>query len=430
MLNVFSSCNNLKKVIVSDIAAWCNITQHGSDANPLTCAHHLYSDENTEITDLVIPNTVTALKTYTFYNCTGLTSITIPNSVTIISSYAFSGCSGLTSITIPNSVTSIGQYAFRGCGGLTSVTIPNSVTAIGEYAFSLCSRLTSVTIPNSVTSIGVSAFSACSGLNSITIPNSVIRIGQYAFQNCDGLTSVIIGKAVSSIGKYAFAKCTELNDVTCMAEEVPKTISDAFTGSFIEYTTLYVPATSLTAYKGVAPWSSFKEIVSIDGNTPETPKCVTPTITYENGKLKFHSETEGAEFKYSITDSDIKETFASEVTLTATYQISVYAMANGYDNSETATATLCWIETAQNPENITTEVIEVPARAILIQTQNGSIIINGTSTGEQIEVYDINGILQGSTTATGRATVIPTTISAGSVAIVKIGQKSVKVVVK
>ena len=350
--------------------------------------------------------------------------------MTSIGQYAFQGCNSLTSVTIPNSVTSIGQATFAGCTGLTSVTIPNSVTSIGQYAFSVCSGLTAISIPNSVTSIDDYTFNGCSGLTAISIPNSVIRIGQYAFQGCDGLTSVIIGKAVSSIGKYAFAKCTELIDVTCMAEKVPNTISDAFTGSYIEYTTLYVPATSLTAYKGVAPWSSFKEIVSIDGNTPETPKCDTPTITYENGKLKFHSETEGAEFKYSITDSDIKETFASEVTLTATYQISVYAMANGYDNSETATATLCWIETAQNPENITTEVIEVPARAILIQTQNGSIIINGTSTGEQIEVYDINGILQGSTTATGRATVIPTTISAGSVAIVKIGQRSVKVVVK
>ena len=67
-------------------------------------------------------------------------------------------------VTIPNSVTSIGTYAFYDCSSLTSVTIPNSVTSIGEYAFCGCSSLTSVTIPNSVTSIGDSAFYGCSDL--------------------------------------------------------------------------------------------------------------------------------------------------------------------------------------------------------------------------------------------------------------------------
>ena len=44
----------------------------------------MYSDENTEITDLVIPNSVTSIEEYAFDGCTGLTSVTIPNSVTSI----------------------------------------------------------------------------------------------------------------------------------------------------------------------------------------------------------------------------------------------------------------------------------------------------------------------------------------------------------
>ena len=140
----FYKCSGLTKVIVNDIAAWCNISFSGSLSNPLTYAKHLYSNENTEITNLVIPDEVTRIKDYAFYYCSGLTSVTIPNSVTSIGSSAFYYCSGLTSVTIPNSVTSIGSSVFSGCTGLTSVTIPNSVTSIGESAFYYCSGLTDI----------------------------------------------------------------------------------------------------------------------------------------------------------------------------------------------------------------------------------------------------------------------------------------------
>ena len=117
--NAFSNCTGLKKVIVQDIAAWCGISFGSVKANPLYYAHHLYSDENAEITNLVIPNSVTSIGERAFYGCSGLTSVTIPNSVTSIGEKAFYGCSGLTSVTIPNSVTSIGNYAFSYCASLT-----------------------------------------------------------------------------------------------------------------------------------------------------------------------------------------------------------------------------------------------------------------------------------------------------------------------
>jgi hypothetical protein len=121
--------------------------------------------------DIVIPNTV--------YDDDGNVY-----TVTQIGGYAFNGCSELTSVVIPNSVTAILDGTFRDCTALTSVTIPNSVTSIGGYAFFGCSGLTSVTIPNSVTSIGGYAFRGCSGLTSVIIPSSVTTMGYYVFDGC------------------------------------------------------------------------------------------------------------------------------------------------------------------------------------------------------------------------------------------------------
>ena len=141
--DAFNICG-LTKVIIRNIAAWCEISFYDSFSNPLISANHLYDDNNTEIKDLVIPNSVTSIGNYAFSSCTGLTSVTIPNSVTSIGDESFRNCTGLTSVTIPNSVTSIRTNAFYGCTGLTSVTIGSGINNIGICAFASCQNLTDV----------------------------------------------------------------------------------------------------------------------------------------------------------------------------------------------------------------------------------------------------------------------------------------------
>ena len=133
--------------------------------------------------------------------------------VTNIYSSAFEN-SNITTVIIPDSVTTIGDGAFDYCYALTSVTIGDSVTSIGSSAFTHCSSLTSVTIPDSVTTIGDFAFEYCDYLTNVTIPDSVTTIGDYAFSNCSSLTSVTIGDSVTTIGNYAFSYCSSLTSVT------------------------------------------------------------------------------------------------------------------------------------------------------------------------------------------------------------------------
>ncbi len=117
----FSGCYGLNKVIVSDIAAWCNIeyyratfvsSSYSNEANPLYYAQHLYSDENTEITELEIPEGIKEVGPTAFINCNAISSIKFPSTLQSIGSLAFWGCSSLSSLFFPDNITSIGVKAF------------------------------------------------------------------------------------------------------------------------------------------------------------------------------------------------------------------------------------------------------------------------------------------------------------------------------
>ena len=143
----FSGCTGLNAVYISDLAQWCNIFLDSSTRNPFVYAKKLYLNGEL-VTNLVIPEGVTTIKAYTFYNCTSITSVVLPNSITSLGSYVFNGCTNLQTVTFGSSITDIGQYCFKGCTGLTSIVIPNSVTKIRSYAFQNCTNLTSVTFEN------------------------------------------------------------------------------------------------------------------------------------------------------------------------------------------------------------------------------------------------------------------------------------------
>lgn len=414
----------MTSVNITDLDAWCKISFFDDFSNPLYYAHHLFLN-GAEIKDLVIPNTVTALGNYTFCGCSRLTSITIPNSLASIGNGSFSGCSGLTSVTIPNSVTSIGSSAFDGCSGLTSVTIPNSVTTIANRAFYGCSSLTSVTIPNSVTYLGESTFSGCSRLNTLTLPDNLMIIKKQAFQNCRSLQKLIIPVSVQNIYQEAFSGCNALNEIVAQPETPPFIYNDTFSNYNC---TLKVPDAGKDAYLAHEIWKQFNKIQTLSGEDIETPKCATPTISYQNGKLVFSSATEGVTYRSTITDSDISSYTTAEVQLTATYNISVYATKTGYDNSDVATATLCWID--KEPVIEVTSISQVPAQAILIQSEGGVLTVQGLDDGQQVRVYGIDGTQAGAAVSRNGLATVGTNLKAGSVAIIKIGDRGVKVVIK
>ena len=133
--DAFKGCSGLTAVYISDLAAWCGIDFGNFDANPLSCAHNLYLNEEL-VTNLNIPDGVTSIKESLFEDCTSLVSVEIPGSVTNIGNRAFSDCSGLAKVIISDGVTSIGEGAFFNCTGLESVYVwSETPPTLGMYAF-------------------------------------------------------------------------------------------------------------------------------------------------------------------------------------------------------------------------------------------------------------------------------------------------------
>ena len=317
----------------------------------------------------------------------------------------FEGCTGLTSITIPSSVTSLGDYCFPGCSGLTSITIPSSVTSLGDGCFQDCSGLTSITIPSSVTSLGDYCFPGCSGLTSITIPSSVTSLGGDCFLGCLKLETVYFE------GKYCRSNYANLKIPTTSIIKVPTEYLQGYKDSFGP------------DYKYIYAWNPDE---TGDDNKPVT-QCSTPSVSYGEGKLMFASETTGAKYHYTITDTDIKSDALSEngeVSLSAAYNISVYATADGYKASDKAEATLYWINANLDTG---TNINMVKTRGVVASAHDGIVTLSGLDNGEVVKFYATDGKYLGSmVAANGTASYAVSE----SLVIAKVGKDSIKIAMK
>lgn len=220
-------------ILPSTISNW-PVTKIGEDA----------LKDNTTITSVTIPASVTEIGSNAFAGCTNLTSVkyggdwsklTIqsgnpavqdaanaplfdfaftPDNTAVIVRYKGTAAD----VTIPSRykgkpVTMIDHAAFYN-SVVTSVTIPDSVTSIRDSAFVFCSQLTNISIPNSVTAIGSFAFDGCTKLESITLPSSLSTIQSYAFYNCGNLKTIRIPVSVTFIENFAFDGCPSSMTVT------------------------------------------------------------------------------------------------------------------------------------------------------------------------------------------------------------------------
>ncbi len=210
---------------------------------------------NTQITEVILPNTVEKILSYAFRECVQLKKVTVGKGFQEVDGQAFYGCLSLTDINltkqhsiityamhytpwlenqteefviynghlidyngdggdvvIPNGVVHIEGGSFEGNKTVTSVTIPDTCVYVREGAFTNCSSLTRVSVPSSLIYMGSGAFGWCPSLQSIELPG-VTTIAYRAFAGCTSLTRVDM-PAATAIFPEAFDGCTALSSVT------------------------------------------------------------------------------------------------------------------------------------------------------------------------------------------------------------------------
>ena len=207
-------------------------------------------------TDYSIPDGVTKIEDWAFYDCNKLTVMTIPSSVATIGEYALNFCTGLTelfvhattpptvgtnafmnvNLAIPVYVPAASLDAYKAAAGwkdftnlqalVTEFTVDNLKYKITDYIADEVELTGYATEPTgkldipasvtygsktySVTSIVEQAFSGCSALTEVTIPASVTSVGISVFYGCSSLTQATIGDGLTVISQSMFTNCKAL----------------------------------------------------------------------------------------------------------------------------------------------------------------------------------------------------------------------------
>lgn len=126
----FSNCRTITEVVIHD-----NVTHIGYQAFR-GCSN---------LASVRLCTGLEKIGEFAFNSCALLESINIPDGVTEIGRYAFAGC-GLTEIILPDSVIAVRDNAFRGCNNVESITIGSGLATIEDSALRNMASLKNITV--------------------------------------------------------------------------------------------------------------------------------------------------------------------------------------------------------------------------------------------------------------------------------------------
>lgn len=234
---IFLECRNLK-----------NITVNNGNRTYSSVDGILYNKDMSQLlrcppgkkNSITVPDGVTIISAYAFYNCSYLNSITIPQSVTRISApddsiATFRNCKNLTEIIVDDKnkeYYSIDGILYKNSfnflevcpeGKEGNIIIPEGILSINYSAFKNCSKLSSIQLPDSLNEIDGGAFFGCSSLKSIELPEGLRDMHRSVFRDCTQLDRIYIPESVTRIADDEFEGCGDELYIICTENSYAKT---------------------------------------------------------------------------------------------------------------------------------------------------------------------------------------------------------------
>lgn len=279
----FRGCTNLKKIrlpkSLQTIFAGALPGQYSSTGAFKGC---------TSLVEIAIPEGVDTIPTSIFYNCKSLEMVVFDGEPKTISDYAFANCENL-SLPIPSSVEVIGGSAFSGAP-MDNVVIdcPNLAKLSGTWVFTnskikgveSLGKITTLTFQNNPPGAygNYPTFYGCANMEFLNLPETLIHIGRNMFQGCSSLKGITIPSNVGELFAGTFAGCSSVEYIKMLATTPPTIASDCFDSGLA--IPIYVPDSSLEAYKTATGWSSW---VSLIYPMSSFGSAILPSFVWVNG---------------------------------------------------------------------------------------------------------------------------------------------------
>ena len=413
-----------------------------------------------------ITMTVKNIQPYFAYNNKFIKRLIIDNDGEITYN-AFRGCSNVKSVTLGAKVSVIGEYAFQGCSSLEAIDIPDAVKSIDSYAFSGCSSILSAKIGSGIETINNYSFSGCSSMKELTIGSQVKIIDQYAFQNCIALSSITIPRAVTEIRDYVFYGCSNLKKVIMNdSEEELKLGSNGSTPFFSScpLDSVYIGRNisyNTSSDNGYSPFyrNNSLRVVNITDKENEISMnefygCKNlqrviigdgvTSIGYRafSGCQSLNYFMFGAKVtsigKEAFSDCNAMKEIVSKAVIPPVcesqamddinkWECKLYVPKGYLSAYQTANQWKDFFFMEEGTGSNYSGIVVVASQPILILSEGGTIKVSGVDNGTHIYVYDINGKRSGFAVSQSGSATIKTSLQLGSVAIIKVGQKSIKI---
>ena len=326
-------------------------------------------EKQNNLTSVTLPNSIETIGSSAFEYCSSLSEVNLSSSLKTIGAWAF-GSTALGDIDfLPEGLVRIGAGAFEGVHA-TTVVIPETVeylatsnrgefpmgnpfyncnvleTFVGKFAtedgkalvetapdgktyfisYAVARDDDSYVVPE-VDAISYFAFWGALSLKHIELPSSLESIYDAAFLACRSLENITIPSGIQLIGGDAFVNCRSLQWVKVLSSSVPSGRAPYayYYGGMFRCSSgysydIYVPSSSVEAYKATNYWSDFADRIK--------PLTSLPEAVDLGLSVKWASFNLGA-----TAPKEVGGLYSwGEITLPCTEDWSSYKWCNGDEN--------------------------------------------------------------------------------------------------